>query len=50
MKERTMVTGVVALLAGAVGLGIGNTDFIFVAVNIGLFGIGIAYAEGCGKL
>jgi hypothetical protein len=45
-----MVTSVVALLAGAVGLGIGNTDVIFVAVNIGLFALGIAYAEGCEKL
>jgi hypothetical protein len=50
MKERTVVTGFVALLATAIVLGAGNTDIIFVAISIALFGIGIAYAEGCEKL
>ena len=50
MKERTLVTSVVALLAGAGVLASGNTDIIYVAVAIALFAIGIAYAEGCEKL
>jgi hypothetical protein len=50
MKERTIVTGFVALLATAVVLGAGNTDIIFVVVAIAPFGLGIAYAEGCEKL
>jgi hypothetical protein len=50
MKERTLVASIVALLGGAVILGMGNTDLIYVAVSIALFGIGIAYAEGCEKL
>jgi uncharacterized membrane protein YedE/YeeE len=50
MKERTIVTSFVALLATAVVLGTGNTDIIFIVVTTALFGIGIAYAEGCEKL
>jgi hypothetical protein len=50
MKERTIVTSFVALLAAAIVLGTGNTDIIYVAVFIALFAIGIAYAEGCEKL
>jgi hypothetical protein len=50
MKERTIVSTVVALLVLAVVLLTGNTDVIYVAVTIALFVIGIAYAEGCEKL
>ncbi|MCE0496321.1 MAG: hypothetical protein LV481_00025 [Methylacidiphilales bacterium] len=50
MKERTIVASFVAFLTGAVVLGTGNTDIIYVAASIALFGIGIAYAEGCEKL
>ena len=50
MKERTIVTGVVALLAFAALLAAGNTDVIYVAVGITFFGICIAYAEWCERL
>jgi hypothetical protein len=50
MKERTIVSTVVALLAFVGALAIGNTDVIYVVVSIALFAIGIAYAEGCEKL
>jgi hypothetical protein len=50
MKERTIVATVVASLAFVGVLATGNTDVIFVAVNIALFAVGIAYAEGCEKL
>ncbi|HEV3271874.1 MAG TPA: hypothetical protein VGZ93_06810 [Candidatus Methylacidiphilales bacterium] len=49
-KERKIVTSVVALLIIAVVLAAGNTDIIYVAVAIAVFGIGIVYAEGCEKL
>ena len=50
MKERTIVTIVVASLVTVGVLATGNTDVIFVVVTIALFAIGIAYAEGCEKL
>jgi hypothetical protein len=50
MKERTIVTGMVALLAAAVVLATGNTDVIYVAVTIAFFCICIAYAEWCERL
>jgi hypothetical protein len=50
MKEKNLVTSAVALLAAVVILAAGNTDVIYIAVSIALFALGIAYAEGCGKL
>ena len=50
MKERTIVTSVVALLVAGVVLVTRNTDVIFVAAVIAFFGICIVYAEGCEKL
>lgn len=50
MKERTIVATVVASLVFVGILATGNTDVIFVAVNIALFAVGIAYVEGCEKL
>ncbi len=50
MKERTIVAVVVASLAFVGLLVAGNTDVIFVALNVALFAVGIAYAEGCEKL
>jgi hydrogenase/urease accessory protein HupE len=50
MKERTIVTSVVALLAGILILSSGNTDVIYVVVSIAFFGLCTAYAEGCEKL
>lgn len=50
MKERTIVTSVVALLVAGVVLVTRNTDVIFVAAAIAFFGICIVYAEGCEKL
>ena len=50
MKERTIVGTAVASLAFVGVLISGNTDVIFVVVSVALFGIGMAYAEGCEKL
>jgi hypothetical protein len=50
MKERTIVTGVVALLVAAIVLMTRNTDVIYVAVTVFSFAVCIAYAEGCGRL
>jgi hypothetical protein len=50
MKERTLIGIIVGLLAFVIALGTGNTDIVFVATAIAVFGVGIAYAEGCGKL
>ena len=50
MKERTLVTTIVAALAFAGVLAAGNTDVIFVIVSIAFFALCIAYAEGCEKL
>jgi uncharacterized membrane protein YccC len=50
MNERTLVTGIVSVLAAAIIAGIGNTDVIFVIVSILFFGLCIAYAEGCERL
>jgi hypothetical protein len=45
-----MVKSVVALLVTTIVLVAGNTDVIYVAVSVGVFAIGIAYAAGCEKL
>ena len=50
MKEKTIVTSVVALLAIAVVLAMGNTDAIYIAVSVLFFVICIAYAEWCERL
>ncbi len=50
MKERMIVSGVVALLVAAVVLATRNTDVIYVAVTVFSFAVCIAYAEGCGRL
>jgi len=50
MKERTIVSTIVALFVFVALLAAGNTDIIYVVVSIALFAIGIAYAEGCEKL
>jgi hypothetical protein len=50
MKERTLVTGAVALLVAAVGLATRTTDVIYIAASIAFFGICIAYAEWCERL
>ena len=50
MKERIVVTGVVALLAVAAILVTKNTDAIYIAVTVFFFVTCIAYAEGCGRL
>ena len=59
MKEKPIVTSVVALLAAGIFLALlgariiwarGNTDVIYVVVSIAFFGLCIAYAEGCEKL
>ena len=50
MKERTIVTGVVALLATAMLLATRNTDVIYVIVSVLFFIICIAYAEWCERL
>jgi len=50
MKERTIVTSVVALLVAAVVAATRNTDVIFVAVGALFFVVCIAYAEWCERL
>jgi hypothetical protein len=50
MKDRIFAKSAVGLLASAIILATANTDLIYVAVLIALFGIGIAYAEGCERL
>jgi hypothetical protein len=50
MKDRLFAGSAVSLLAGAIILGTGNTDLLYVVVCIALFGIGVVYAEGCEKL
>ena len=50
MKERIVVTGVVAVLAAAAILVTRNTDAIYVAVTVFFFVTCVAYAEGCGRL
>ncbi len=50
MKERMIVTGVVALLVAAAVLLTRNTDVIYVGVTLLAFAVCIAYAEGCGRL
>jgi 1,4-dihydroxy-2-naphthoate octaprenyltransferase len=50
MKERMIVTGMVAALAAAVVLATRNTDVIYVAVTVFSFVVCIAYAEGCDRL
>ena len=50
MKERMIVTGMVAALAAAVVLATRNTDVSYVAVTVFSFVVCIAYAEGCDRL
>jgi hypothetical protein len=50
MKERTIVSAVVALLAVAAVLFTGNTDAIYIGAGVLFFGICIAYAEWCERL
>ena len=47
MKEKTIVAGVVVVLASALVLAAGTPDVVYVAVSIAFFGLCIAYAEGC---
>jgi hypothetical protein len=50
MKERTIIQTIVALLAVAIILGLGNTDLIYVGAAALFFGICIAYAAWCERL
>ena len=50
MKERMIVTGMVALLAAVVVVATGNTDLIYVGACVLFFVICVAYAAWCEKL
>ena len=50
MKDRTIIKGVVVLLAAAVILGIGNTDLIYIGAALLFFAICVAYASWCERL
>ena len=50
MKERTIIKGVVALLASIAILFTGNTDLIYLMAAVLLFSLCIAYAEWCERL
>jgi hypothetical protein len=50
MKERTIVTIIVGLLAAVLACVFGGTDGIYVIVSILFFGLCIAYAEWCERL
>jgi len=50
MKERTIIKGIVGLLAVLVILGIGNTDFIYIGAALLFFAICVAYAAWCERL
>jgi hypothetical protein len=50
MKERKVVTGIVALLVIGAVLATSNTDAIYVVVSILFFAICIGYAEWCERL
>ena len=50
MKERTIIKGIVGLLAALVILGLGNTDLIYIGAALLFFAICVAYAEWCERL
>jgi hypothetical protein len=50
MKERKIITGIVALLVIGAVLATRNTDAIYVAVSVLFFAICIGYAEWCERL
>lgn len=50
MNERTIIKGIVALLATVVVLGLGNTDLIYIGASLLFFGICVAYAAWCERL
>jgi len=50
MKERTIITTIVGLLAGAVIIATGNTDLIYIGASVLFFVICIAYAAWCERL
>ena len=50
MKERTIITSIVALLVAVGVFAMGNMDIIYVAASIAFFVLCIVYAEGCEKL
>jgi len=50
MKERTIITSIVGLLAAAIIIATGNTDLIYVGAAVLFFVICIAYAAWCERL
>jgi hypothetical protein len=50
MKERTVVTTVIGLLAFVVVLFTGNTDLIYIGSTVLFFVLCIAYAAWCERL
>jgi hypothetical protein len=50
MKEKTIITIVVGLLAAVLVAALGGTDGIYVVLSLLFFGICIAYAEWCERL
>ena len=50
MKERTIVSSVVILLAGVGIVATGNTDLIYIGAALLFFAISIAYAAWCERL
>ncbi len=50
MKERTIVTSLVGLLAVGAVLATRNTDVIYVGATVLFFVICVAYAEWCERL
>jgi hypothetical protein len=50
MKERTIVTILVGLLAAILATVLGGTDGIYVVASLLFFGLCIAYAEWCERL
>ena len=50
MKERTIITIVIGVLASALVAALGGTDGLYVVLSLLFFGICIAYAEWCERL
>jgi len=50
MKERVIVTTIVALLAAVLAVVFGGTDAIYVVASLLFFGLCVAYAEWCERL
>ncbi len=50
MKERTIVSSVVALLVTVIILATRETDLIYVAATVLFFGLCMAYAVWCERL